>query len=267
MRPETDSPIRTRRVDYRVFEALGEACGVVVTDPASLECVFRFRHDWDVFAGSEAETLSLIAEDLPAKLQEMGPRAFLNWVDDTLSNTFRVQPPAEAMAVDLARTAQALYRKIVHTTVRQYLTHLPLVPIDLAAGGLGEDRAKGAEEWVEAEVPGRRGLSDDLFVVRIHGRSMEPEIPDGSLCIFRSYYGGSRRGGIFIVRRAGTIDEGGEYTIKRYQSEKAQTAGGGWEHTAIHMHPDNPDFAGWDLKEGENWTTVAQFVTVLEDPL
>lgn len=264
---DIDAPQATRTAEYRVMQALGENCGVIVSDPASGACVLRFRHDWDDFAGEEADVLRAVAQDLPERQRELGTEAFLHWVDDTFSNTLRVEPPATALCIDLDRTAQALYRRHVHAKVLRFETHLPLIPIDLAAGGLGQDRAAGAEEWIEAEVPGRRGLTDDLFLVRVNGRSMEPDIPHGSICVFRSYYGGSRKGGIFIVQRRGTLDEGGEFTIKRYESSKDVSAEG-WRHTRIHMQPDNPEFRAWDLIEEEDrWVTVAQFVRVLEDPL
>lgn len=260
-------PLLTRTAEYRVFQALGENCGIVVTDPVNGECVFRFRQDFDEFAGEEAPLLAALAAELPARQQEMGTAGFLQWIDGTLSNSFRVEPPATTLCVDLSRTAQTLYRRHIHSTVRRYQTHLPFYSsLDVAAGGLGQDRANSAEEWVEAHVPGRRALSDDLFLVRIRGRSMQPDIPDGSLCVFRSYYGGSRKGGIFIVQRMATMEEGGEYTLKRYDSRKRETAEG-WSHERITMHPENPEFADWDLdREEDSYITIAEFICVLEDP-
>lgn len=258
--------VRTRRVEYRVLEALGEKCGVIVCDPETGECAFRFREDFDEFAGQEADVLAGLAAQLPGLQKEMGPKAFLHWVDETLSNSLRVSEPAQSMAIDLERTAQALYRRHVTSRVRPYQTHLPLIPIELAAGGFGADKARGVEEWVEARVPGRRRLTDDLFLVRVQGRSMEPEIPNGSLCVFRSYYGGSRKNGIFIVQRMATLDEGGEFTLKRYSSEK-EYEGGQWRHKQITMHPENREYSDWDLREDERYVTIAEFVCVLEDPL
>ena len=92
--------------------------------------------------------------------------------------------------------------------------------------------------------------------VRVHGRSMEPDIPSGSLCVFRKYRGGSRGGGVYIVQRAGTLEDGGEFTIKRYDSVKSVSAEG-WQHEQIRMQPDNPDFPAWDLSESDRYTTVA----------
>ncbi len=258
--------VRTRRVQYRVLQALGENCGVIVAGPETGECAFRFRTDFPSFADEEAEVLSALTAQLPELQREMGAEAFLRWVDETLSNTLRVSEPADSLAIDLDRTAQALYRKHVASSVRPYETHLPLIPIELAAGGFGADKAKGVEQWVEARVPGRRRLTEDLFLVRVSGHSMEPDIPDGSLCVFRSYYGGSRRNGIFIVQRMATLDEGGEFTLKRYSSSK-EVRGEDWRHARITMRPENPDYQTWDLSEDERYVTIAEFICVLEDPL
>jgi SOS-response transcriptional repressor LexA len=258
--------VRTRRVEYRVLEALGERCGVVVCDPETDECAFRFRQDLEDFAGDEKDLLGGLLEQLRVCGSEMGGAALLRWMDENLSNFLLVSEPAQAMGIDLERTAQALYRKHVSSSVRQYETHLPLIPIELAAGGFGRDKAKLAEDWVEARVPGRRRLSEDLFLVRVQGRSMEPDIPDGSICVFRSYYGGSRKNGIFIVQRIATLDEGGEFTLKRYESSK-EVRGDDWRHTRITMRPENPEYEDWDLREDERYVTIAEFVCVLEDPV
>lgn len=256
-------------VEYRVFEALGENCGLVVTDPESGQCAFRFRQDFHDYAGEEADVLRRISVELPERHAEMGTTAFLKWIDETLSNSFRVEPPQSAMAFDLERTAQALYRVHVKTQVRRYETHLPYYSsIDLAAGSLGEDRATQEAEWIEAAVAGRKSLHEDMFVVRVHGRSMEPDIPDGALCVFQVYekHAGSRQNGIFIVQRMATSDSGGECTIKRYSSDKEVTEEG-WRHKRITMNPDNPEFQTWDIEEREQFVTVARFISILEDPL
>lgn len=258
--------VRTRRVEYRVLEALGEKCGIVVRDLETDECAFRFRADLEDFAGEEADLVRGLLEQLRVYGEEMGGAALMKWMDETLSNLVTVSGPAQAMGFELGRTAQALYRRHVSSTVRPYETHLPLIPIELAAGGFGRDKAKGAEQWVDVQVPGRRRLTDDMFVVRVQGHSMEPDIPDGSLCVFRSYYGGSRRNGIFIVQRVGTLDEGGECTLKRYSSEKV-VEDGQWRHKQIRMHPENPEYRDWELREDERYVTVAEFIGVVEDPV
>lgn len=258
----------TALAELRVFEALGENCGVVLIHPESGEAAFRFRQDWEEFAGEEADVLRAIAEDLPGKFAEMGPRAFLSWVDETFSNTLRVSEPQTTLIGHIDRTAHQLYRKFVTSAVRPYRTHLPLFELRATGGSFQTDLSVTPDaRWLEVHVPGRRGLSDDYFCAYIEGRSMEPEIPDGALCLFRFYRAGSRQGGIYLMQRLATSEGGGEFTIKRYQSRKRQNRDGAWEHASITMDPANPDFAGWELEADESrYVTVAQFITVLEDP-
>lgn len=257
--------LQTSLAELRIFEALGENCGVCLWNSSSEDLGFRFREDWDLFAGEEASTLRAIAEDLPSKAGELGPQAFLDWVDQTLSNTFRVLPPAQAICAHFDRTLQSLYRRHVQTHVQQFVTHLPLYSLRACAGGFGEDKSVEAEDWVEAKVPGRRSLDNRFFLARIKGRSMEPDIPDGSLCVFRWYSGGSRKGRIWLVERFATSDEGGEVTIKRYDSE-TERDDQGWRHKKITMIPGNPEYAEWGLREDDQFKTLAEFVYVLEDP-
>lgn len=259
------APQTTARGHVRVFEALGEPCGIALWVEETGESACRFRRDWEHWAGEEAEILSGLALQVESMLDEMGPADVFRWVDESLSNTFRVSEPKSAIVGHIDRTLNLLYRKFVPSEVQQFRTHLPLMSIRAAAGGFGSDMANRAETWVDVDPPGRKGLSGDLFLVRIEGRSMEPDIPDGSVCLFRLYQGGSRKGGIYLVQRIGTLDEGGELTIKRYDSRKRVTEEG-WSHEGIEMQPDNPEFNRWQLSEDERYITVAQFLTVVEDP-
>jgi SOS-response transcriptional repressor LexA len=237
---------------------------VALHDPAAGRVGFRFRHDWEVF-GEEADVLQGMAEQLPTLAEEMGADALWEWADSSWSGAFAVDDARETMVADFDRSLQTLYRAHVRSTIKRFETHLPLLPLEAAAGGLGPDLENRAGDWIEAEIPGRRGLSSDLFVLRIRGRSMERAeegagIPDGSLCVFRRYYGGTRKGKIMLVQRVATSESGGELTIKRYESE--------WEdgeQKRITMSPENPDFQSWELGSAEQWRSVAEFVCVLEN--
>ena len=95
---------------------------------------------------------------------------------------------------------------------------------------------------------------------------MEPTIPDGSYCLFRTPVIGTRQGKIVLVQLRHTIDpdNGERYTVKRYQSEKVMD-GDSWRHTRITLKPINPDFQPMVLtgsEEGE-LQVVAEFVEVL----
>jgi hypothetical protein len=106
-----------------------------------------------------------------------------------------------------------------------------------------------------------------MFVARVVGRSMEPRIPDGSLCVFRKGVVGSRSGKLVLVERFGVTETSARYTIKKYTSDKGkkpQPEEGEWEHAWVRLEPLNKEFEGFELKEGEA-RVIAEFIQVLEN--
>ena len=118
-----------------------------------------------------------------------------------------------------------------------------------------------ADEWVEA--PDGLKLDPDMFVARIQGHSMEPRIPDGSLCVFRRNVVGSRQGRLVLVRNSELADDN-QYTVKRYQSFK-QEVEDGLVQNRIRLESLNPAYPSWDLDpDEEKYEVIAEFITVLE---
>jgi SOS-response transcriptional repressor LexA len=91
---------------------------------------------------------------------------------------------------------------------------------------------------------------------------MEPRIPDGSLCLFRRIPAGSRQGKLVLVRHRAASETGGEFTVKRYRSEKTVTEEGGWRHTRIVLEPLNPEYPVLELGPDE-FQVIAEFVRVI----
>ncbi len=157
-------------------------------------------------------------------------------------------------------------RIVEGTPEERYKTCVPLVPLQAAAGTFSDPQhiEDGVFEWVE--VGSRHRLRPGVFVAQVVGKSMEPAIPDGAYCLFRSPVEGSRQGKIVLVQlRDGTDPETGQrYTVKRYESEKIQTDGS-WRHSKITLKPINPDFEPIVLTgadEGE-LQVIAELVEVL----
>lgn len=129
----------------------------------------------------------------------------------------------------------------------RYVTCVPLVPLRAAAGWFSEEQAnlddmgEIASDWLEFDHLGR--FEPGMFVARVKGRSMEPEISDDSYCLFRQPRGGSRDGRIVLVWHAGTTDRetGGQFTVKRYRSDKS-ASDDGWKHERITLEPLNQEY-------------------------
>ncbi len=172
----------------------------------------------------------------------------------------RSRPPQRAETDVLPEVAAKL----------RFHEYLPLYSLKAACGKFGDGEAVEPQGWVKADI-GRK-LDEKMFVVRASGRSMEPKIHDGDLCVMRALdanSGGTRNGKIVLAqhRDASDPETGGAYSIKRYSSEST-TEGDLWHHERITLSPLNPDFSplsfGPDTPE-EALQIVAEFIAVLPD--
>jgi SOS-response transcriptional repressor LexA len=238
--------------------------GVLLHDPLQDRLYLRLRRDWEEIAPEEAGVLELIESDLAGKAAELGAANLLAYLDGTLSNLLRIGERHAVTVADYARTVDRLYLQHVRSTLREFVTHLPRYSLAVAAGKFLENEEVSGEGWDEAP-PGLK-LTREMFTARIVGRSMEPVIPDGSLCVFRAGVAGSRQGRLVLVEAMGR-GSNDRYTVKRYHSEKTNAeVGEQWSHACIRLEPLNPEFEAWDLDPGdeENLRIIAEFVTVLD---
>ncbi len=239
--------------------------GVLLRDTETGQLYPKIREHWeDIGDPEEAEMLEALGEDFHSKIRQMGGDEFLRSLEDALSNALRLSQRTAVAVDDFPRTLARLYEEHVEAAgIQPFVTHLPLYSLQVAATKFGEDREVEveAEGWVKA--PEKLRLTPDMFVGRVVGRSMEPRIPEGSLCIFRRGVVGSRQGRLVLVERFGATDTSTRYTIKRYTSKKRRTGEEEWEHDEVRLEPLNREFEGFDLKEGEA-RVIAEFVQVLE---
>lgn len=267
------SLVTTQRGVYSILQAALPSrpvanVGILLLDPVRDKLYMRLRTDLDQLAEPEdAEVLTLIEEDFEQKLEEMGGEVFLRFLEDTLSNVLRLTDRQSVIISDFSRDLDKLFSKHVQAAkVMPYLTHLPLYTLRAAAGRFKEDMDVEPEGWIQG--PAGLRLSRDMFVAHISGRSMEPKIPDGSLCVFRANVAGTRQGKLLLIQNRGTSATGGEFTIKRYRSAKVST-GESWQHEKIRLEPLNPEFEAWELEPSQMeddgpYRAIAEFVCVLQ---
>ena len=143
---------------------------------------------------------------------------------------------------------------------------MPFVPLKAAAGAFSDPQTVEDGGWDWVEIQAHRKLRPGMFVAQVVGHSMEPAIPDGSYCLFSSPVVGSRQGRTVLVQLRDESDpETGErYTVKRYESEKAETDAG-WRHLKITLKPKNPGFAPIELtcEEEGQLQVIAEMLEVL----
>ena len=152
----------------------------------------------------------------------------------------------------------------------RYVTTAPLVPLKAAAGAFGDPRRFPADDFEWARIRPKRPLRRGMFVAQVVGRSMEPAIPDGAWCLFSAPVEGTRQGKTVLVelRDESDPETGERYTVKRYQSEKAEQReeGDGWRHARVTLKPRNPSFPPIVLAPQDEGQVhvVAELVEVLD---
>ena len=151
------------------------------------------------------------------------------------------------------------------------LKRIPYFDLYAAAGVFSEAQdARAADRLTAQHVScDEPKVGPNHFAMRIHGRSMEPAIPDGSLALFvkGDAVGGSRQNGVFLFALNDAIDPetNSRLTVKRYYSEKAHS-GGLWQHTRVELRPDNPAFKPIVVSEEDHGVRcVAKFVKILPE--
>ena len=97
--------------------------------------------------------------------------------------------------------------------VKPFFNSVPLYDISVAAGAFSELQQTSDFEWVELPKPYKP--SQDYFVCKVKGESMNKVIPNGAWCLFRKDPGGSREGKIVLVEHSNIQDNdfGSGYTI------------------------------------------------------
>jgi phage repressor protein C with HTH and peptisase S24 domain len=233
--------------------------GVLLQDPQTNSLRLRLRRDLEhIVPIDELDYFDALADDLSLKKDELGSEALFEYLEDTLSGTLQITDRETVLVEDFDRAVDRLYRQHVESKVLEFRTHLPRYSLRAAAGRFLDNEEIVEQAWVEApqSMP---HLSPDMFVAEIAGKSMEPLIPDGSLCVFRAGVAGSRAGRLVLAEDR----EANAYAVKRYQSEKSK--GEEWRHQRIRLESLNPGYPSWDLEpDEEKYRIVAEFVRVLD---
>lgn len=235
--------------------------GILLAGVDSADWAMRLR-DPDCFEEldeNESDVLTELASDLDLKAREMGGARLLDWLEDSLSHFIRVSDRASIAYGHAAAAVDSLFDEHVDTEIRRWVTHIPLYDLRAAATKFGEGMDVREESWVR--TPERLRLTNGMFAAHVVGRSMEPLIPDGSVCIFRAPVTGSRRGRNLLIEKFDETDFSARYTVKRY-ARTGDLAEAADREQAIRLEPLNPEFEAFDLTS-DQFRVVAEFVQVL----
>jgi SOS-response transcriptional repressor LexA len=238
--------------------------GILLVDRATDRLCLRLLESsaFDELEEHEIDLIDALPADLEKKAAESGAAALLSSFEDSLSQFLRVSGrTAMEFTGSPQRAADRLFDEYVDGEVRPWVSHLPLYGLRAAATKFGEGMDSPLEEWIRVDTRAR--LNKDMFVARVVGRSMEPLIPDGSLCIFRAGVAGTRQGKRLLIEKFGETDFASRYTVKRYTSRKGYDEEGNFRHEEIRLEPLNPEFEAFNLGPDE-FRVIAEFVEVLD---
>jgi hypothetical protein len=212
-RPRPQRPGEYLLLELALSEAPLRNTGVLLRGAETDEVYSKIRGSWDEIPDAEeVELLEAFDEDFEAKIRETDGDEFLRHREDSLSNTLRVSERTAVVVDDFPRTLARLYEEHAEAEQAQpFVTYLPLYPLRAAATKFGDDLEVEADGWVKA--PPKLRLTSDMLVARIAGRSVQPRIPNGTLCVFRCGVVGSRLGQLLLVERFGTTERSAPYTI------------------------------------------------------
>ncbi len=147
--------------------------------------------------------------------------------------------------------------------VKPYVNSVPFYDLKVAAGDFSELQSVSDCDWVA--IPSRYNPSSELFACTVIGESMNKIIPNGSICLFRKYSGGSRNGRIVLVELTDIqdSDSGSCYTIKEYQSKK-KVDYNQWSHESIILKPQTFESKYSDIIISEDDLNAIKVIGIFE---
>jgi hypothetical protein len=145
----------------------------------------------------------------------------------------------------------------------QFQTLLPLYALEVAAGKFGkQQKVADPEDWIQVP-PKHLPVTRYMFLTHIKGCSMEPTIPDDSLCAFRSDISAPFDGKVLLMEEYGEAG-GSRYAVKRYRASKnpdPNTQGDqAWLHERITLESINSNYPPWDIASARKVDVIGEFV-------
>jgi len=144
---------------------------------------------------------------------------------------------------------------------------VPVYNFYAAAGSFSEMQSN--KDYTLTEIDGVSGNLNDYFACKVIGESMNRVIPNGALCLFKKYSGGSRNGKIVLLELLDIQDQdfNSAFTVKTYASRKQTDSEGSWNHEVISLIPNSFDSSYNEIilneDESASYRVVGEFVKVL----
>ena len=150
---------------------------------------------------------------------------------------------------------------------KELINPIPLYDFYAAAGKFSELQSEKDFTLIEGPV---NNSSNEYFACKIIGESMNRVIPNGSICLFKTYTGGSRNGKIVLVENMDIQDPdfNSAFTIKTYSSEKSVSEET-WGHTSVVLKPNSFDISYQNIiitaENAPEMRVVGEFLEIFKD--
>ncbi|HVE86656.1 MAG TPA: LexA family transcriptional regulator [Myxococcales bacterium] len=214
------------------IRAASKAPGVQLTHVPDLAGVSR-SHFWDVLAGRKSPTVTWLTK---------------------IAVALRCEPAELLSAMGTKFPAPA-------PSAGRNSAKVPLVSVRAAAGAFTEPEAVEASGFITART--RRVIKPGMFAAAVSGRSMEPLIRDGSICLFRPMKGKDPENRVVLIqlRDATDPESGGRYTVKRFKVAGRRDG----RISRVRLDPANREFKPILLEEDpmRQLTVIAEYLEVL----
>jgi SOS-response transcriptional repressor LexA len=150
---------------------------------------------------------------------------------------------------------------------KELMNPIPLYDFYAAAGTFSELQSEKDFTLIEGPV---NNSSNEYFACKIIGESMNRVIPNGSICLFKTYTGGSRNGKIVLLENMDIQDPdfNSAFTIKTYSSEKSVSEET-WGHTSVVLRPNSFDSSYQNIiitaVNAPEMRVVGEFLKIFKD--
>jgi DUF2075 family protein len=259
--------------------------GKIITQPKERAGTDKSIHGWKSLFREKPDAtmarLDRIIKNTYRTLMTRGQKGcYVYFVDDETRQFFEqcmevsVVSEKITLAPSLSEEAQKAvvlpFRRLSHAEVRPFENCVPLYDLKVAAGPFSdEQQVEDSSDIKWVELPDAFRHQRGLFVAQVVGESMNRRIPNGSWCLFRLKPVGSRQGKVVLVqhRDIADADNGGQFTVKKYESKKRLLRDGSWRHTSIILQPDTTA-TGYEPiifteEQVEDVKVIAELVAVL----
>jgi len=264
---QTQAQVQQLILDYLYNEDTGLPVGIYTDEEVKAAAGVVYLHVYQQYESATATSYAMTGTAGPVGPIARGAAAPRGTAVEAETKIL----PFPGAANEGAGEPDLPFRHVPLDEVRPFVNAVPLLDLQIAAGGFSEEQVVAdpeSYEWV-ALWTGDRPMPGQ-FIARVIGESMNRRIPNGSWCLWRANPAGSRQGKVVVAEHRDIQDPefGGRYTVKVYESEKIAAAEGEWRHAVVRLRPDSDDstfqaIVFSDPEDGE-LRIVAELVKVLD---